>query len=395
MSEDLLDRVLRRRRDTAGESLWAIRDLTFDVAAGERVGVIGRNGAGKSTLLKVLARVTTPTEGRIELRGRVGALLEVGTGFHPELTGRENIYLAGAILGMGHREIAAKLDDIVAFAGVSDFLGTPVKRYSSGMYLRLAFAIAAHLEPDVLLVDEVLAVGDVEFQRKCLGQMDGLARGGRTVVFVSHSMPTVLRFCERVIVLERGGVRFDGSPQDAVHAYLEDDTSTAAAWRTDADDVERAPGDDVAKLRSVTVLGGDGRVTDEIDIERAFTVETEYWHVGPENISPLVTLQLFDEQGTHLFNSADIVNHAWRNQPRRKGVVRARCTVPANLLAEGRYFVNVLVTSGSSIEHLAVRDAVSFQVVDPGTGRGARANWGGEWPGVIRPLLAWDIALVD
>jgi len=210
----------RRRSRGARELIWALRDVSFAVDAGEVVGIIGRNGAGKSTLLKILSRITEPTEGRAELFGRVGSLLDVGTGFHPELTGRENIFLNGAILGMRRAEIESKFDEIVAFAEVEKFIDTPVKHYSSGMYLRLAFAVAAHLEPEILLVDEVLAVGDVEFQKKCLGKMGEVARGGRTVLFVSHNLPAVRSLCSRGIVLAQGRVAFDGPAGDAVEAYL-------------------------------------------------------------------------------------------------------------------------------------------------------------------------------
>jgi lipopolysaccharide transport system ATP-binding protein len=202
------------------ERFWALRDVTFDVAEGDTVGLIGRNGAGKSTLLKVISRITDPTEGFVKLRGRMASLLEVGTGFHPELTGRENIYLNGAILGMRKTEIVAKFDEIVAFAEVEKFLDTPVKHYSSGMYVRLAFAVAAHLNPEILIVDEVLAVGDVAFQKKCLGKMNEVSRGGRTVIFVSHNMAAIENLCKRGIVLERGSVAFEGTSKEAIHRYL-------------------------------------------------------------------------------------------------------------------------------------------------------------------------------
>src|SRR5213594_2785977 len=208
-------------RPTAqGATLWALRDVSFEVSAGEILGIIGPNGAGKSTLLKILSRITEPTEGRIEIRGRIGSLLEVGTGFHPELTGRENIYLSGALLGMRKAEIDRKFDEIIAFAEVEKFLETTVKHYSSGMYVRLAFAVAAHLEPEILVVDEVLAVGDAAFQKKCLGKMSAVSRGGRTVLFVSHNMAAVENLCQRGIVLERGRAVFDGTSKDAVHHYL-------------------------------------------------------------------------------------------------------------------------------------------------------------------------------
>jgi len=228
---DALSKPFRRRNGapaTAREEFWALREVSFEVATGEVVGIIGRNGAGKSTLLKLLSRITEPTEGRIVLNGRVASLLEVGTGFHPELTGRENIFLNGAILGMSRAEIARKFDEIVVFAEVERFLDTPVKRYSSGMYVRLAFAVAAHLEPELLIVDEVLAVGDAEFQKKCLGKMREVSRGGRTVLFVSHNMAAIQTLCDRAIWLNRGAVQFDGAASAGVTAYLRDAEGAAA-----------------------------------------------------------------------------------------------------------------------------------------------------------------------
>jgi lipopolysaccharide transport system ATP-binding protein len=215
-------RLGRRRRAKTSEEFWALREVNFEIGRGEVVGIIGRNGAGKSTLLKILSRITEPSQGRIELSGRVASLLEVGTGFHPELTGRDNIYLNGAILGMSRAEITRKFDEIVAFAEVERFLDTPVKHYSSGMYVRLAFAVAAHLEPEILIVDEVLAVGDLEFQRKCLGKMEEVAGGGRTVLFVSHNMAAVQRLCSRGIYLQKGQVVADTTSAAAIDRYLAD-----------------------------------------------------------------------------------------------------------------------------------------------------------------------------
>ncbi len=248
----------------ADNEFWALHDVSFKVQRGDVVGIIGRNGAGKSTLLKVLSRITEPTRGRVAIRGRVASLLEVGTGFHPELTGRENIYLNGAILGMTRVEIKAKFDEIVAFSEVERFLDTPVKRYSSGMYVRLAFAVAAHLEPEILIVDEVLAVGDANFQKKCLSKMQDVGQGGRTVLFVSHSMPAITRLCTRAILLNEGRVLSDGPTAQVVSAYLGSGLNGAATreWP----DPAKAPGNHVARLRAVRVLTGDSALTDAVDI---------------------------------------------------------------------------------------------------------------------------------
>ena len=254
LGEEVAEKVRkfgRKASDGGGSTFWALRNVSFEVAEGEVVGIIGRNGAGKSTLLKILSRITSPTEGHVEVRGRVGSLLEVGTGFHPELTGRENIFLSGAVIGMRRSEITKQLDQIVEFAGVDKFLETPIKRYSSGMYVRLAFAVAAHLEADVLLVDEVLAVGDAEFQKKCLRRMAEIGATGRTVLFISHSMQSLLRLCPRIILLDQGGVVADGAAHDVVRTYLEKGlaTSTERSWAAPTN----APGDDVVRLKAVRV----------------------------------------------------------------------------------------------------------------------------------------------
>src|SRR6185369_5415883 len=249
LSEVVRAQLKRLRANQNAGTVMALRDVSFEVNAGEVLGIIGRNGAGKSTLLKVLARITEPSAGRIDLYGRVASLLEVGTGFHPELTGRENIHLNAAILGMTRAEIQRRFDEIVAFSEIEDFIDTPVKRYSSGMYLRLAFAVAAHLDPEILLVDEVLAVGDARFQRKCLNKMQAIGDGGRTVLFVSHDMSAVTRLCPRTILLDGGRVLRDGSSHEVVGAYLSSDLGTTAAreWP----DLTRAPGNDIVRLRAV------------------------------------------------------------------------------------------------------------------------------------------------
>jgi len=248
---------------TPPEMIWALEDVSFEIDQGEIVGIIGRNGAGKTTLLRLLSRISEPTAGYADVRGRLRSLLEVGTGFHGELTGRENIYLNGAILGMRRTEVNRKFDEIVEFSGVEKFLDTPVKRYSSGMYVRLAFAVAAHLEPEILIVDEVLAVGDAAFQKRCLGKMETIGRSGRTVVFVSHSMPTVTRLCSRAILLDGGHVVADGPTESIVARYLQADLGTTA--RREWPEPGSRPGDDVARLRSVTVVGADGQPVEAAD----------------------------------------------------------------------------------------------------------------------------------
>lgn len=371
------------------KTMWALDDVSFDVPKGEVLGIIGRNGAGKSTLLKLISRITEPTKGQIDLFGRVGSLLEVGTGFHPELTGRENIFLSGAILGMRRHEIHRKLDEIVAFADVERFLDTPIKRYSSGMYTRLAFAVAAHLEPEILVVDEVLAVGDANFQKKCLGKLGELSGAGRTVLFVSHSMSNVLRLCGRVLLLENGKLIEDGQPDKVTKRYLQSDSGspTERIWHSLAE----APGNDIARLRAVRVLNQEGEVAESIDIREQVTIEVEYWNLQTA-VKPTVSIWVSNDDGTTLFVSSDFNNRAWSATPREPGSVRARCRIPGNFLADGTFFVLAAVVSyNPDVIHAIERDVVAFQIVDRSTGDGARGDYTGFWPGVVRPILDWDI----
>jgi lipopolysaccharide transport system ATP-binding protein len=384
----LVTRSLRKQEREEKRDFWALKDVSFEVKQGESVGIIGRNGAGKSTLLKILARITPPTAGRGGTFGRVGSLLEVGTGFHPELTGRENIMLAGAIMGMRRAEIFSRFDEIVEFSGLSRFLETPVKRYSSGMYMRLAFSVAAHLEPEILLVDEVLAVGDADFQKKCLGRMENLSGSGRAVLFVSHSMASVLRLCDRVILLDHGGVRADGPGSRVVEEYLGDDGgSTSMKWpATDA-----APGDAQVRLRSVRVVGPESQTGPEIDIRSPISIEVLYEHRSDDpHFRPTCYLVLRNSEGTELFHTVDSSNFEWRSQPRKEGLVRMACEIPGNFLAEGYGFVGVGIYSLQPMtKHLHVPDAVVFHVVDHSETDGARGDWPGAFGGVLRPMLTW------
>jgi lipopolysaccharide transport system ATP-binding protein len=368
------------------ELLWALHDVSFEISPGEVVGVIGRNGAGKSTLLKILSRITEPTTGVAEIHGRVGSLLEVGTGFHPELTGAENIYLNGVILGMRRREIDGKFDEIVAFAGVEKFVDTPVKHYSSGMYLRLAFSVAAHLEPEIMLVDEVLAVGDSTFQRKCLDKMEEVGKQGRTVLFVSHNMPAVTRLCARTILLDEGGVAADGPSHQVVGAYLSSGIGTKAAreWP----DVRKAPGNRVARLRSVRVVGEDGRLAEAVDVRRPVGIEMVFDVLEPGWVlSPIY--DFFNEEGLCVFGAIDH-DPEWKGRPRPEGRYVTTAWIRGNLLAEGTLIVNAeLLTVHPMVQHYHERHAVAFQVIDSPDGDTARGEYSGSWPGVIRPMLEW------
>ncbi len=370
----------------ADDVLWALRDVHFHVSRGEVVGIIGVNGAGKSTLLKILSRITPPTGGRIDIHGRVSSLLEVGTGFHPELSGRENIYLNGTILGMRKREVDRKFDEIVEFSGVAKFLDTPVKRYSSGMRVRLAFAVAAHLEPEILIIDEVLAVGDAAFQKKCLNKMEDVSHQGHTVLFVSHNMSAVTRLCPRALLLDGGVITHDGPSHEVVASYMSGEQGTSAMrdWYAS----ENPPGNEVARLRSVRVRDEGGATTDAIDIRRPLAVDLEF-EVLESGYMLLPHVQFYNDEGVHLFKSVDL-DPQWRRRRRPAGRYVSTVWVPGNFLAEGRVFVHAGVCTLEPVRPLFfVRDTVAFQVVDTLDGDSARGDWGGNMGGVLRPALNW------
>jgi lipopolysaccharide transport system ATP-binding protein len=381
-------RVGRSDHHVHHEDIWALDGVSVAVPEGEVLGVIGRNGAGKSTLLKILTRITTPTSGTAEIRGRVGSLLEVGTGFHPELTGRENVFLNGSVLGMRRREIQGKLPDIVDFSGVANFIDTPVKRYSSGMSVRLAFAVAAHLEPEILLVDEVLAVGDAEFQRRCLGRMEDLSNSGRTVVFVSHQMQAVAQLCDRAIMLERGRVALDGPSADVVAHYLQvaGGSGSTRSWP----DLDTAPGNDVVRLRSVRIVDANGKTASAADVRRPVGIEIGFTVLERASLAILPKIKLYDARRNVIFNAMD-TGDRWA-EPSPPGDYESTAWIPGNLLNEGMVSVDAGVVSLNApklISHAGVNDVVSFHVQDPGEGDSARGSFTGQWKGVVRPLLEW------
>jgi lipopolysaccharide transport system ATP-binding protein len=383
-------RMIGREHATARkQEIWALKDISFQVPEGQVLGVIGRNGAGKSTLLKVLTRITTPTSGRVEIRGRVGSLLEVGTGFHAELTGRENIYLNGAILGMKRREIDQRFDAMVEFSGVEKFIDTPVKRYSSGMYVRLAFSVAAHLEPEIMLVDEVLSVGDAEFQRRCLGRMEELGSAGRTVLFVSHQLSAIAQLCDRALQINGGKIVQDGPPADVIAQYLHQ-THSAGVERTWPSE-EAAPGNDLAKIMSVRVLPHEGMPPGIMDVRHPIGIEIVF-RVLKWGKPVFPKIKVLDRESTIAFNAMDI-DERWRaNSP--PGEYVATAWIPGNLLNEGAVSAEVAICSidfPKLEHHAAVYEAVSFEVLDPGEGDTARGVFGGQWRGVVRPLLEWTV----
>jgi len=375
------------------EEFWALNNVNFQVNQGDVVGIIGRNGAGKSTLLKILSRITEPTKGRISIRGRVSSLLEVGTGFHPELTGRENIYLNGAILGMTRSEIRKKFDEIVAFAEVDKFLDTPVKRYSSGMYVRLAFAVAAHLEPEILVVDEVLAVGDVQFQKKCIGKIDDVAKQGRTVLFVSHNMVAVRSLCSRAILLQDGIIINDAEVNEVADRYLRD--GIEAGGLIEWNDPAKAPGDHSVKLKSIGIFCG-GMEPGKVDIQKDFKINVEYW-VLQENNRIIVSFHLHNSRGELVVTSGNMSSVSatydpWAERPYPAGLYRTSCIYPGRLFNDGIYAVTVFINDGSvDRHHVLEREIVKFEIVDTGF---MREEYQGPWLGSLRMKLPWSTEAV-
>jgi len=382
------------------EEFWALKNVSFDVKQGEVLGIIGRNGAGKSTLLKILSRITEPTEGRATLRGRVSSLLEVGTGFHQELTGRENIYLNGAILGMTRREIDRKFDEIVAFAEVEQFLDTPVKRYSSGMYVRLAFAVAAHLEPEILIVDEVLAVGDAQFQKKCLGKMQEISEiSGRTVLFVSHNIGMITSLCTTAIQLENGRITANGKASEVAAHYFAQ--GQAAPAMRDYTNENRPVGDDLAVLRWAGVFNDIGKPISEIDIRKPFKLKMRYETFTRVPIAPYPNFHLRNERGEQVLFASGNRRLIGGDLP---GCYEAECLVPGRLLNDGTYFFSIALTfthtggPETSFHHVSFheKDALSIVVVDPieETLEESRNGYSGSIPGIVRPRLDWTISRV-
>jgi lipopolysaccharide transport system ATP-binding protein len=371
------------------EDFWALKDVSFDVQPGEVVGVIGRNGAGKSTFLKILSRVTEPTSGRVELHGRVGSLLEVGTGFHPELTGRENIYLNGAILGMTRAEINRKFDAIVAFAEIGEFLDTPVKRYSSGMYVRLAFAVASHLEPEILIVDEVLAVGDAQFQQKCLGRMSEVRREGRTVLFVSHNMGAVARLCDRAAWLDHGRMRALGGAEDIIADYLATSANSSGEVNFSSE-ATPLPGSDGVRLVAVRIRNQRGEISSSLDVRHPFTIEMQYRVFRPlPNLS--VGLRILTHDGVSVFTTRDL-DEGNGDPLRQPGDYVSRCEIPGNFLNYGQYFASFGADCDRHLGHFSLHQVLSFQIEETG---GIAGHVPVRRLGILRTSFPWTIEKID
>jgi lipopolysaccharide transport system ATP-binding protein len=370
------------------EILKALDNVSFTVEPGETLGIVGNNGAGKSTLLKILSRITKPTGGTVELHGRVGSLLEVGTGFHQELSGRENIFLNGAILGMRRGEIEKRFDEIVAFSELEKFLDTPVKHYSSGMYMRLAFAVAAHLEPEILIVDEVLAVGDVSFQKKCLNKMQDVSQKGRTVLFVSHDMSAVTRICTRAIALSKGKIVLEGDATEVVRSYFSSNLGISAEHDFSVD--ANAPASEFVRLKRVRVINEKSETFGSLDIRGKIGIEATYEALQGGQIL-LPNFQIYNQDRVQLFTVQD-VSREWHRREKERGEYVSTVWIPPNFMAEGAFFVNFAVVTylPAMRIHFNAIEAVSFDVVDSLEGDTARGDYAGKMDGVIRPILDWE-----
>lgn len=355
------------------EVFWALRNISFSIDQGERIGIVGANGAGKSTLLKILSRITEPTYGEVKVRGRMASLLEVGTGFHPELTGRENIFLNGAILGMKQHEIRSQFDEIVDFAGIEKFLDTPVKRYSSGMYVRLGFAIAAHLEPEILIVDEVLAVGDSEFQKKCLGKMNDISSSGRTIIFVSHNVTAVQGLCNKAAFLQKGNLIKYGEVGDVLHDYMSSISKFQLQqnWETPED----APGNDLVRIKKIEVVPELVDGSKNIDVRTPLKVNFEFWNML-ETAQLNLSMFLYNMTGECVFNVGSPAK-TFSN-----GLIKGMLEIPGNFLNDGSYYISVMIVKDTADPIYFMEDAISFDVADFREG----TNWYGKWPGAVRPI---------
>jgi lipopolysaccharide transport system ATP-binding protein len=369
---------------TDHEDFWALKDVSFEINKGDRVGIVGHNGAGKSTLLKILSRITEPTSGRISINGRIASLLEVGTGFHPELTGRENIFLNGAILGMKRNEIRDAFDQIIDFAGVEKFLDTPVKRYSSGMYVRLGFAIAAHLSPEILIVDEVLAVGDADFQKKCLGRMRDVSESGRTILFVSHNLTAIQSLCNRAFFFEKGQMLLQGETNQVVAHYLSHIAKNVLLrqWESPTE----APGNDQVRLKHLQLIPDYQGDLQHIDIRTPMQVKIEFWNRIEDDAILNVSLHLMAFTGECVFNSGT------QPQPFARGLISATLNIPGDFLNDGSYIVSVMIVQDTSTILYQMSDALSFDIEDY---REGYSTWHGKWPGYVRPRFDFEISQAE
>jgi lipopolysaccharide transport system ATP-binding protein len=381
VSKSLVNRIFSKREY---EEYWAVKDVSFTLNKGDKLGIIGNNGAGKSTLLKILSKITKPTTGKVDIRGKVASLLEVGTGFHPELSGRDNIYLNGAILGMSKKQITQQFDEIVEFAGdqIIKFLDTPVKRYSSGMYVRLGFAISAHLDPDILIVDEVLAVGDADFQKKSLGKMKEVASKEKTILFVSHNLTAVANLCNKTLHLEKGYVKQFGETGEVLNNYLS--AMQNNLFEQSFNHIENAPGNDLVRLKYAKLtpaLIGNQLIA---DVRNSLKIDIEFWNLlDDQNLN--ISLHIFASTGECIFNVG--------TQPKllNKGIVQASLTIPGYFLNDGNYLVSFMIVKDKSIVLFNFEEVFNFEIAD----FREDTTWYGKWPGYVRPQFDFPIQQVS
>ncbi|GAB3994791.1 ABC transporter ATP-binding protein [Spirosoma daeguense] len=364
------------------EEFWALRDVNFSIEQGDRVGIVGHNGAGKSTMLKILSKIIEPTSGSVRIRGRVASLLEVGTGFHPELTGRENIYLNGSLLGMTRSEIRKQFDEIVAFAGVEKFLDTPVKRYSSGMYVRLGFAISAHLDPEIMIVDEVLAVGDAEFQKKSLGKMRDNSASGRTVIFVSHNLTAVQSLCNKTLYFEKGRLIEQGETNEVIASYLSKVSKVRLTrqWNTP----EEAPGNDLVRIRRIELIPQFEPDSNRIDVRTPMKLQFEFWNLM-DRANLNLSLHLNSLTGECIFNVGT------QSQPFEKGLIQGECTIPGYFLNDGTYTISMMIVKDTVTVLYNLEEGITFDVEDYREG----IAWYGKWPGYVRPQFPFLAKMLE
>ena len=364
------------------EEFWALRDVNFAIEQGDRVGIVGHNGAGKSTILKILSKIIEPTTGTVRIKGRVASLLEVGTGFHPELTGRENIYLNGSLLGMSRSEIKKQFDEIVAFAGVEKFLDTPVKRYSSGMYVRLGFAISAHLDPEIMIVDEVLAVGDAEFQKKSLGKMRDNSASGRTIIFVSHNLTAVQALCNKTLYFEKGRLIEQGETNQVIASYLSKVSKTRLAreWATP----EEAPGNDLVRVRRIELVPDYLDELTHIDVRTSMKFRFEFWNLM-DHANLNLSLHLNSMTGECIFNIGTL------SQPYGKGLIAGECTIPGFFLNDGSYTISMMIVKDTVTPLYVMEEGITFDVEDYREG----IAWYGKWPGYVRPQIPFHTKMLE
>lgn len=373
---DTNDRTLK----ASSEYVWALRDINFEVQQGDVIGIIGKNGAGKSTLLKILSRTTTPTKGKIKMKGRVASLLEVGTGFHPELSGRENIFLNGAILGMHRHEIKQKFDEIVDFSGVERYIDTPVKRYSSGMYIRLAFAVSAHLEPDILIIDEVLAVGDAEFQKKCLGKMKDVSqKDGRTILFVSHNMTAIKNICQKTLFMQHGKLVMEGDTEKIIKQYLS--YESVGNSKIIFDDPTSAPGNQYVKIKRIEAVPILTNIEDPITVHTPINIEIEFWN---EVEDKEINLSLH----FNTMNYECVFNVGTEAQFLKKGLQKAICQIPGDFLNDGFYTIRIMIVADRANILFDMPDAINLEIHE----EREETDWHGKWPGFVRPNLQFKIS---